>query len=192
MTNISDLEDIKKIFKKNNNNKFSFLKCTSSYPAKPKDSNLLAIKKLRKKFNCEIGLSDHTNGIGAAIASIPLGATLIEKHIVLKKNDGSLDEKFSLDPSSFRELVLESKNAWMALGNNKIYITQNEKKLIFLKRSIYVSKNVEKDNIVNKNNVKIIRPGYGLHPKFYKKVLKKRFNKSFKKGTPLKLSMLKK
>lgn len=192
MTNMKNLIDIKKIFKKYKNNKLAFLKCTSSYPANPKDSNLLAINQLRKKFKCEIGLSDHTNGIGAAVASIPLGASIIEKHIVLKKMDGSLDEKFSLDPKGFKRLITEARTAWEALGKNKIFITKREKKLVFLKRSIYVCENVKKNEKSNKKNLKIIRPGYGLNSKFYKKILNKRFKKSFKKGTPLKFNMLKK
>ena len=192
MCKISDIYEIHKILKKYKCKNFALLKCTSAYPTNPKESNISAIKKLRSIFKCNIGLSDHTKGIGAAVASISHGATIIEKHIVLKKKDKSLDEKFSLDPKQFEDLVKETKNAWLAQGKNKQTITKSEKKFLFLKRSIYLSRNVKKNEKVNNSNIKIIRPAYGLHPKYLNRVIKKKFKNNYKIGTPLKLPMLKK
>lgn len=191
MSTMQDLEIIKKIFKKYNHKNFAFLKCTSSYPSNPKESNLSVIPYLRKKFNCEIGLSDHTPGIGVAVSSIAHGASLIEKHIKLNSNDGSLDEKFSLNPKKFKDLVFEANNAWKAIGKKKLFITNNEKKFLFLKRSIFISRDVTKGEKLKNENIKIIRPGYGLSPKNFNKILNRYFfKKSFKKGTPLKLNMI--
>lgn len=191
MCSLKDIKNIYQVLKKNKCKNFAFLKCTSSYPTNPKESNISAINELREKFKCNIGLSDHTQGIGAAIASISFGSTIIEKHIVLKKNDKSLDEKFSLDPKDFKTMVEEIKNAWLAKGNGIQKITDNEKKFLFLKRSIYISKNVKKSEKVSLSNIKIIRPGYGLDPKYFKTVMKKKFNKNYKIGTRLNFKMLK-
>lgn len=191
MCNINDIKEIYKILIKEKCKNFAFLKCTSAYPTNPKESNISAIEKLRSIFKCNVGLSDHTQGIGAAVASISYGATIIEKHLVLRKNDKSLDEKFSLDPKQFKDLVIETKNAWLAQGKNTITLTQSEKKFLFLKRSIYVSKDVKKNEIVNDSNIKIIRPSYGLHPKYINLVNKKKFKNNYKIGTPLKFNMLK-
>ena len=192
MSKMSDLQKILKILKKNKCNNFAFLKCTSSYPTNPKESNISAIQKMRSELKCEIGLSDHTVGIGAAVASISFGASIIEKHIVLKKNDKSLDEKFSLDPSEFKNLVFETKNAWLAKGQNILKISNSEKKFLFLKRSIYISRNVSKNEVLDNSNIKVIRPAYGLHPRYFNFVLNKKFISNYEMGTPLKLSMLKK
>ena len=185
MAKIKEIEEVVKIFKKCGNKNYALLKCTSTYPSDPKESNLLGIKKLKKKFNCEVGLSDHTSGIGAAVASIPLGATIIEKHIVLKKGDGSIDEKFSLNPSEFKSLVRETNNAWLALGKEYLGPSKNEKKSLIFRRSIYVVQNVNKGELLNYKNLKIIRPGSGIHPKFFKKLIGKKFKKKVSEGTPL-------
>tara|TARA_B100000029_G_scaffold187335_2_gene184740 strand:- start:3543 stop:4586 length:1044 start_codon:yes stop_codon:yes gene_type:complete len=190
MARISDIDKVVKILRKYKHNNFALLKCTSAYPSDPRESNLNAIKNLKKKYKCETGLSDHTIGIGAAVASISLGATIIEKHIVLKRGDGSIDEKFSLDPIEFKTLVTEANNAWSALGNEYLGPSKNEKKSLIFKRSIYVIKDVLRGEIVSHNNVKIIRPGKGLEPKYFKKIIGKKFTKSLFKGTPLKKSFI--
>ena len=166
------------------------LKCTSSYPTNPKESNIIAIETLNKKFRCEVGLSDHTEGIGASVASVVVGASIIEKHIVLKKNDGSVDEAFSLSPLEFKNLVNEANNAWLSLGKKYLGPTKNEKNTLKFRRSIYVIKNSKKGDTLSNKNIKIIRPSYGLHPKFFRRLIGKKFKKTVRKGMPFKMSMI--
>jgi N-acetylneuraminate synthase len=161
------------------------LKCTSSYPASPADSNILTIPHLRKLFDCEVGLSDHTLGIGAAIAAVSLGATLIEKHFTLDRGDGGVDSAFSMEPREMKSLTVESKNAWQSLGKISYGLSSSELKSIHFKRSIFVSKNMKLGDIFTENNIRIVRPGNGLHPRYYDKVLGKKVSKDVKKGTAL-------
>lgn len=189
MAKLKDIKDLVKIFKKAKNKNFAFLKCTSSYPADPSSSNLRSIELLRKKFKCEIGLSDHTKGIGAAVASVAFGATIIEKHFVLKEGDGSIDKDFSLAPKEFGLLVKETNAAWKALGVNKIVIDKAELQNSKLKRSIFVIKKIKKGEKITYENIKVIRPGYGLHPKYFKKILGKTAKKMIPDGTPFKLNL---
>ena len=190
MARIDEIKEIVKIFKLKNNNNFALLKCTSSYPTNPKESNIIAIETLNKKFRCEVGLSDHTEGIGASVASIAVGASIIEKHIVLKKNDGSVDEAFSLSPLEFKNLVNEANNAWLSLGKKYLGPTKNEKNTLKFRRSIYVIKNSKKGDTLSNKNIKIIRPSYGLHPKFFSRLIGKKFKKTVRKGMPFKMSMI--
>tara|TARA_Y100001935_G_C17295528_1_gene505865 strand:+ start:331 stop:1377 length:1047 start_codon:yes stop_codon:yes gene_type:complete len=193
-TGMSDLKQIKeivKIFKKNRNRNFAFLKCTSSYPADARSSNLKSIELLRKELKCEIGLSDHTLGIGAAVASISFGSSIIEKHIVLKKNDGSIDKDFSLTPIEFKSLVTEANLAWQALGKRNLNLHSSERKNSRLKRSIFVSKDLKAGQKISEDYIKIVRPNHGVQPKYYNLVLRKRAKKIIKKGTPLKFNLLK-
>ena len=190
MARIDEIKEIVKIFKLKNNNNFALLKCTSSYPTNPKESNIIAIETLNKKFRCEVGLSDHTEGIGASVASIAVGASIIEKHIVLKKNDGSVDESFSLSPLEFKNLVNEANNAWLSLGKKYLGPTKNEKNTLKFRRSIYVIKNSKKGDTLSNKNIKIIRPSYGLHPKFFRRLIGKKFKKTVRKGMPFKMSMI--
>ena len=161
------------------------LKCTSSYPASPANSNILTIPHLRKLFDCEVGLSDHTLGIGAAIAAVSLGATLIEKHFTLDRNNGGVDSAFSMEPMEMKSLVVESKNAWQSLGKISYGLSSSELKSIHFKRSIFVSKDMKLGDIFTENNIRIVRPGNGLHPRYYEKILGKKVSKDVKKGTAL-------
>ena len=190
MARIDEIKEIVKIFKLKNNNNFALLKCTSSYPTNPKESNIIAIETLNKKFRCEVGLSDHTEGIGASVASVAVGASIIEKHIVLKKNDGSVDEAFSLSPLEFKNLVNEANKAWLSLGKKYLGPTKNEKNTLKFRRSIYVIKNSKKGDTLSNKNIKIIRPSYGLHPKFFRRLIGKKFKKTVRKGMPFKMSMI--
>tara|TARA_X000001036_G_scaffold439845_1_gene492634 strand:- start:3613 stop:4656 length:1044 start_codon:yes stop_codon:yes gene_type:complete len=166
-------------------NEIALLKCTSTYPCSPLESNLKTISDLRKKFKCEIGLSDHTMGIGAALTSISFGASIIEKHITLKRSEGGVDSSFSLEPQELSQLVRESKSAYKSLGSVYYGPTKSEKKNIKFRRSIYVVKNVNVEDRVNTNNIRSIRPGLGLAPKLFNNVIGKKFKKKIKKGTPL-------
>ncbi|EDZ60075.1 N-acetylneuraminic acid synthetase [Candidatus Pelagibacter sp. HTCC7211] len=164
---------------------FAFLQCTSSYPAKIEDSNIKTILDLKKKYKVEIGLSDHTPGIGAAVASISYGATIIEKHFTLDKKGGGFDDIFSMDPDEFRLLVNETKNAWLSLGKISYELSKDEQRHKMFKRSIFVAKNIKKNEKFTKNNLKIVRPSFGLDPIYFKRVIGKKSKQNLKFGTPL-------
>ena len=161
------------------------LKCTSTYPASPENTHLNTIPHLRELFQCEVGLSDHTMGIGAAIASVALGATVIEKHFTLSRADGGVDSTFSLEPAELASLVIESKRAWQALGRIHYGPTEAEQKAVLRRRSIYISKDIKAGDILTEDNLRRIRPGNGLAPKHYEIVLGRRIKNNEKAGTPL-------
>ena len=161
------------------------LKCTSSYPAVPADTNLLTIPHLRQLFKTEVGLSDHTFGIGVSIAAVALGATLIEKHFTLSRLEKGVDSAFSMEPDEMRMLVEESFNSWQALGNIFYGITDNEKSSTRFKRSIFIIKDTSRGEKFTANNLKIIRPGDGLTPRYYEILLNKKAACDIKKGTPM-------
>ena len=161
------------------------LKCTSSYPSSPKSANLRTIPYLRNIFNCQIGLSDHTYGIGTAIASVAFGATVIEKHLTLDRDDGAVDSAFSIEPDELRSLVIESKRAQESIGEVKFGPSKEEIDSLKFRRSIYISKNISKGEVLSKDNIRIIRPGLGIKPKNFEKVLGRKIRIDCSKGTPL-------
>jgi pseudaminic acid synthase len=160
------------------------LKCTSSYPASPTSSNLAGIPYLRTLFGCQIGLSDHTLGIGAAVASIALGATVIEKHVTLRRADGGVDSAFSMQPEELTQLVLETRSAWQGLGSVMIGPTDDEKASLVFRRSLYVCADLRVGDVLDRENLRAIRPGLGLPPKFLESLLGKRVTKAVRRGTP--------
>lgn len=166
------------------------LKCTSSYPAEPTDSNLRVIPHLRQMFGCEVGLSDHTLGIGVAIASIALGATVIEKHFTLCRNDGGVDAAFSLEPAEMAALVAESERAWQALGEVRYGRTEAEMRSLRFRRSLYITEDMKAGDVLMPQNLRSIRPGFGLPPKYYELCLGKRVVRDVKRGTPLTWDMV--
>lgn len=161
------------------------LKCTSAYPASAEASNLLTLPHLAEGFGTVVGLSDHTPGIGVAIASIPLGARLIEKHFTLSRADGGLDSAFSLEPQELSALVVESGNAWRALGGVCYGPTESEKTTFLHRRSLYFSQDIPAGGIATKDNVRVIRPGLGLPPKEYEHILGLKLKHSVKRGDPV-------
>jgi N-acetylneuraminate synthase len=165
------------------------LKCTSAYPALPANSNLLTIPDMQERYGCQVGLSDHTLGIGVAIASIAMGATVIEKHFTLNRNDDGVDAKFSLEPDEMRSLVAESKKAWEALGKVQYGPSEQEIKSLIFRRSIYAVKNIAAGEPFTKDNTRVIRPGFGLPPCDYKKILGRTAKANIKRGTPLNWSL---
>jgi pseudaminic acid synthase len=171
--------------------KLVLLKCTSAYPAKHSDANLTTIPFLRKKFKCEVGISDHTMGISVALAATALRASVIEKHFTLSRKDGGPDAKFSLEPDELKSLVKEVKNVWSSLGKIKLDKTKSEEKNLKFKRSIYVSEDIEKGDQLSKNNIRIIRPGYGIKSKYYDNIIGKIAVKKILRGTALKFSYFK-
>jgi len=161
------------------------LKCTSSYPASPADSNLMTIPHMRELFQCEVGLSDHTMGCGAAIASVALGVRFIEKHFTLSRADGGVDAAFSLEPEELQQLVIESERAWQAMGNINYGAGEQEAKSLRFRRSLYISQDMQAGDILSAENLRIIRPGFGLEPKYYDLFIGKKVNRDVKRGTPL-------
>lgn len=161
------------------------LKCTSSYPAAPINTNLNTIPHMRSLFGCEVGLSDHTFGIGAALAAIALGASVIEKHFTLRRADGGVDSAFSLEPEEMAALVCESDRAWQALGSVSYGPTSAETKARTRRRSLYVVRDMQSGEALTPENLRAIRPGLGLPPKMQEVVLGKHVNQPIKAGTPL-------
>ena len=184
-SSLSEIAEAVNVLKREGCEKLILLKCTSTYPASAENSNLNTIPHLKELFNCEVGLSDHTIGIGVSVAAIAKGANVIEKHFCLDRSEGGVDSAFSLEPAEFKQLVIEAKNAYLALGKINYGITNDEKKVDAGKRSIYVSDKIKEGDIITKKNIKVIRPGYGLHPRYYTDVLGKKAIKNLEIGQPL-------
>lgn len=185
MASIAELDDTVKAAREAGCKDLILLKCTSTYPADANNSNILTIPHMRELFDCEVGLSDHTMGIGASVASVAVGATVIEKHFTLNRSDGGVDSTFSMEPDEMTQLVIETKRAWQALGVVSYGATDAEKKSIVFRRSLYVVKDIKANQILTNENVRAIRPGLGLAPKFLQNILGKKVNKDIKKGTAL-------
>jgi pseudaminic acid synthase len=188
LNSFKEIKELISFLNKNNCKNYALLKCTSSYPAKPEDVNAKTINSMREKFKCEIGFSDHTLGIGSSLAAIANGASIIEKHFTLSSKDKGIDSKFSLDPFELKCLVQESENAWKSLGKIFYGPTKNERKYLKFRRSIYIIKNIKKNEKITRENIKIIRPNFGLLPKKFNYVLGKKASKNLAKDTPLKSS----
>jgi pseudaminic acid synthase len=166
------------------------LKCTSTYPASPENSNLRTIPSMRDTFGCLIGLSDHTMGHGCAVAAVALGAVLVEKHFTLRRADGGVDASFSLEPEEFRQLRLETERAWQGLGQVSYGATQAERESLVYRRSLYIAQDIKKGECLDASNLRSIRPGLGLPPKYYDMLLGKRVNRDLAAGTALTWDLL--
>ena len=166
------------------------LKCTSSYPATPENTNILTIPHMAKLFNCQVGLSDHTMGIGTAVASVALGATMIEKHFTLSRADGGVDSAFSMEPDEMCTLVAETKRAWQALGKVSYGPTEKEKKSLIFRRSLYIVQDMKKGDVLTRENLRAIRPGLGLAPKYFDEVAGKKATKDIDRGIPLSWNLI--
>ncbi len=161
------------------------LKCTSTYPASPENTNLRTIAHMRDLFACEVGLSDHTLGIGVAVASVAFGATVIEKHFTLSRADGGVDSAFSLEPNEMTSLVYETERAFQALGKIRYGATEGEKQSKLERRSLYIGENMKAGDVLTTKNLRRIRPGKGLLPKYYEMLLGKQVKVDVSKGTPV-------
>lgn len=187
-TGIATLEEIDeavKICKDTGNDKIILLKCTSEYPAPIEDANLSAIKFLNDKYKVVAGLSDHTLGIDVPIASVALGAKVIEKHFILDRNIGGPDSSFSLEPNEFKQMVQSIRNVEKAIGKPKFELSEKILKSRKFARSLFVVENIEQGEIFTEQNVRSIRPNYGLAPKYLKDVLGRKAKTKIEKGTPL-------
>lgn len=166
------------------------LKCTSTYPATPEHTHLRTIPHLRELFQCEVGLSDHTMGVGAAVAAVALGASVIEKHFTLGRADGGVDSSFSLEPAEFALLRVETERAWQALGAVTYGATEVERKSLAFRRSLYITADLKAGDPLTAENVRAIRPGYGLPPKYLDQVLGRRVRRDAVRGTALSWDLL--
>jgi len=185
VTNQSDIDEAVDVLKKNGCKQIILLKCTSTYPSTPENTNLRTIPDMIERYKCVIGLSDHTMGVGASVAAVALGARVIEKHFTLRRADGGVDSAFSLEPEELKSLVVETERAFLALGKVQYGIQPAEEKSVLFKRSIYVSKDIKAGEIFTEDNLKIIRPSLGLAPKYWEEILGKVAKTDLKAGTAL-------
>ena len=191
LANKSDIDLALKTIRKKGNNKIILLQCVTSYPAPVNEQNIKSISEIKKKYKTLSGLSDHTKGFIASVSAVVMGAKLIEKHFNLSNNK-SVDSFFSSTEKEFKIMTDNIRLAEASLGSSKIEISKSSKENFNSRRSIYVSKNIAKGEIITENNVKIVRPNYGLHPKFYKYILNKKSNTNLKIGDRFKLKYVKK
>jgi pseudaminic acid synthase len=168
---IANLDESVRVLRENGCKDLILLKCTSNYPATPENSNIRTIPHLKELFDCEVGLSDHTMGIGVPIAAVTMGATVIEKHFCLSRAEGGVDSAFSLEPDELKSLVIETERAWQSLGKVQYGVQESEIKSLLFKRSIYVVKDVQVGEKFTEENIRVIRPGDGLAPKYYEALL---------------------
>lgn len=191
MASIAEIDETVRAARDSGCKNLVLLKCTSSYPASPAQSNLMTIPHMADLFKCQIGLSDHTLGVGVSVASVALGATVIEKHFILSRSDGGPDSTFSMEPDEMEALVVEAERAWLSLGN-VCYGPSDEKeeKSKQFRRSLYVVQDVKKGDVLTANNLRAIRPGLGLPTKYIKNFLGRSVSKDVVKGTPLDWSIL--
>jgi N-acetylneuraminate synthase len=191
MASLEELDDAVRTAREVGCEQLVLLKCTSSYPASPQHSNLRTIPHLRELFGCEVGLSDHTLGVGAAVAAVALGASVVEKHFTLSRTEGGVDAAFSLEPAELAALVAEAERAWQALGSVSYGPTEAEQNSLVFRRSIYVAKDIAAGEAFTRENLTIVRPGDGAPPRLFQSLLTKTSNKDRKAGTALDLTELK-
>ncbi len=190
MATVAELDETVRVAREAGCKDLVLLKCTSTYPASPENTNILTIPHMKDLFNCQVGLSDHTMGVGVAVASVALGATVIEKHFTLSRADGGVDSAFSLEPKELEALVIETERAWQSLGEVKYGPTEKEKASMKFRRSIYVAKDIKAGEKFNKENIKVIRPGYGLAPKYFDEVIGLTAKQDLQAGTPLSFNLI--
>ncbi len=185
MASIAELDDTVRAAREAGCKDLILLKCTSTYPATADNTNILTIPHMRELFDCQVGLSDHTMGIGVSIASVALGATVIEKHFTLNRADGGVDSSFSMEPEEMAQLIIETERAWQALGKVSYGATEAEKKSLQFRRSLYIVKDLKAGDVLTKDNVRAIRPGLGLPTKYLEQVLGSRLKQDVLRGTGL-------
>jgi N-acetylneuraminate synthase len=190
MASIAELDDTVRAARQAGCQDLVLLKCTSTYPATADNTNILTIPHMRELFGCEVGLSDHTMGVGVSVASVALGATVIEKHFTLNRADGGVDSSFSMEPAEMTQLVVETERAWQALGSVAYGPTAAEEKSIVFRRSLYVVKDLQAGEKLTADNVRAIRPGLGLPTKYLEQVLGKTVKQSVARGTALSWDMM--
>jgi pseudaminic acid synthase len=186
-TGIAHLEDIElavETVRRAGNEQIILLKCTSAYPASPEEANLLTMPDMADKFGVHIGISDHTHGSIVPVVSVSLGAKVIEKHFILDRKLGGPDSAFSMEPNEFKKMVEDVRTAEASLGKSDYILTPKAENSRNFSRSLFIAEDVKKGEIINEKNLRSVRPGYGLHPKYYKEILGKKAVCDLKKGTP--------
>ena len=166
------------------------LKCTSTYPASPENSHVRTVPHLRELFGCQVGLSDHSMGVGVAVAAVALGATVVEKHFTLERAAGGVDSSFSLEPAELASLVVETERAWQALGQVHYGVTEAERQSLVYRRSLYVTRDMAAGETFSADNLRAIRPGLGLAPRHLDSVLGRCARQALKRGMPLDWSLV--
>lgn len=192
LANLKDINLAIKTLKKNGNKNLAILQCVSSYPAPIEEQNLSLIPLIKKKFNVLSGISDHTIGNETALTSVALGGSIIEKHFNLSDQKKTVDSFFSSNTYFFKKMVDDVRKIEKIIGKPKFAISKSSKKNLNSRRSIYVCQKISKGEKISTENIKIIRPGFGLHPKYYKKILGKKVNKNLSFGERLKIEHIKK
>jgi pseudaminic acid synthase len=192
MASVAELSETVETAKENGCKDLILLKCTSTYPATPENTNVLTIPHMRDLFETQVGLSDHTLGIGVSIAGVSLGATVVEKHFTLRRKDGGVDSAFSIEPDEMKILVDESERAWQSLGVISYGTTEKEMESIKFRRSLYVAKEMEAGEKFTPENLRAVRPGFGLPTKYYEVLLGMKIAQNAKKGTPMSWHLLQK
>lgn len=185
MASLSDIDRLLDTAYSNGCKDVTLLKCTSNYPASPEGSNLLTIPHLKETFGTRVGISDHTLGIGVSLASIALGGTVIEKHFTDSRASGGVDSTFSMEPNEMKMLVDESKSIWQALGHIKYGPSEQEKDSVKYRRSLYFAKDLTEGQTISEEDIKSIRPGFGLKPEYKEIILGRKVKSNVKKGTPV-------
>ena len=185
MASAAELDEAVSAIREEGNEQIILLKCTSTYPATPENSNLATIPHMKTLFNVEMGLSDHTMGVGVSVAAVTLGATVIEKHFTSSRQEGGVDAAFSMEPHELKMLVEETERAWLAIGDVRYGPTAAELKSCNDRRSLYIGKDMKAGDIFTKENLRDVRPGLGLPTKYYELLLGKTIKQDAKKGTPV-------
>lgn len=190
MASIAELDETVRVARAAGCKDLILLKCTSTYPASPENSHLRTLPHLRELFGCEVGLSDHSMGVGVSVAAVALGATVIEKHFTLDRAAGGVDASFSLNPAEMASLVIETERAWQAMGQVRYGATEAELSSLVYRRSLYVTQDMVVGEVFNNDNLRAIRPGLGLAPKHHDAVIGRRARQALKRGTPLDWSLV--
>lgn len=185
MATAGELDEAVRAVRNEGNNQIVLLKCTSTYPATPENSNLATIPHMKQLFNTEIGLSDHTMGTGVSVAAVALGATVIEKHFTTARSDGGVDSAFSMEPHELKQLVEDTERAWQSIGRIQYGPTKAEEPSLVGRRSLYIGEDMKAGDIFTKENLRDVRPGLGLSTKYYDVLLGKTIKADAKKGTPV-------
>jgi N-acetylneuraminate synthase len=190
MASLGELDDAVRTARDAGCSQLVLLKCTSTYPASPENTNIRTIPHLREMFGCEVGLSDHTMGVGVAVASVALGASVVEKHFTLSRADGGVDSAFSLEPAELASLVRETERAWQGLGEVRYGPTKAERGSTMFRRSIYVAAEIAEGELFTPENLRVVRPGHGAPPHLYDQLLGRPARRAYQPGMPLSLDQL--
>lgn len=190
MASAAELDEAVRTVRAEGNEQIVLLKCTSTYPASPANSNLATIPHMKELFQTEIGLSDHTMGIGVSVAAVALGATVIEKHFTTSRAEGGVDSTFSMEPHELKMLVEETEKAWQSIGHIQYGPTEAEKPSVNNRRSLYVGEDMKAGDVFNETNLRNVRPGLGLETKYYDLIIGKQIKADAPKGTAISWDLL--